>query len=360
MAQGIEYALAAMICFGLADFVYKQAAGAGVKAHHFLMLQAWFFAPTVLLYGISSGTLAFGLPALWGAAAGFFVYAGLYCFARSLQGGAVSINAPIFRLSFTITAALAVWLLHEPLTPLKFAGLGLALIATVAAARRRVAPAHRASRASLAQVLVAMLSIGIANFIYKIGLLNGASPRAARRAGGGVYFARYRICVRDRPWSQAAASRAATRGDCCDVARVRLYSADRGARARAGERARAHCADGLCRHLRAWRHCAAGIFWRAQRRGPRDRARRAGVPYQELSKSVHELRDSGSPAPKGSFDYQPFRNIAALVLHRPRKFGFQYFCRVHRPVRVVEVCTRHSPRRPPARSQRSVRRAPGC
>jgi uncharacterized membrane protein len=188
IAKGIEYALAAMICFGLADFVYKQAAAAGVKAHHFLMLQAWFFAPTVLLYGISSGTLAFGLPALWGAAAGFFVYTGLYCFARSLQDGAISINAPIFRLSFTITAALAVWLLHEPLTPLKFAGIILALIAAWLLLGGGGAPAHRASRASLAQVLVAMLSIGVANFIYKIGLLNGASPASLLAAQAAVFI----------------------------------------------------------------------------------------------------------------------------------------------------------------------------
>ncbi|HEV2009192.1 MAG TPA: hypothetical protein VGQ88_10765 [Burkholderiales bacterium] len=77
MAQGIEYALAAMVCFGLADFVYRRAAEAGVQAHHFLMLQAWFFAPTVILYGVLSGTLAFETPALWGAAAGLFVYTGL-------------------------------------------------------------------------------------------------------------------------------------------------------------------------------------------------------------------------------------------------------------------------------------------
>lgn len=214
MAQGIEYALAAMICFGLADFVYKRAAGAGVQAHHFLMLQAWFFAPTVLLYGVLSGTLAFETPALWGAAAGVFVYAGLYYFARSLQGGAISINAPIFRLSFTITAALAVWLLHEPLTPLKFAGLVLALIAAWLLLGGGGAPAHRASRASLAQVLVAMLSLGIANFIYKIGVLDGASPASLLVAQAAVFIslATGFACAIDcglRP-SRAALPRAAT------------------------------------------------------------------------------------------------------------------------------------------------------
>jgi drug/metabolite transporter (DMT)-like permease len=213
MAQGIEYALAAMICFGLADFVYKLAAAAGVQAHQFLMLQAWFFAPTVLVYGVSSGTLAFEAPALWGAAAGVFVYAGLYCFARSLQGGAISINAPIFRLSFTITAALAVWLLHEPLTPLKFAGLVLALIAAWLLLGGG-APAHRASRASLAQVLVAMLSLGIANFIYKIGVLDGASPASLLVAQAAVFvsLATGFACAIDRGLRppRAALPRAAT------------------------------------------------------------------------------------------------------------------------------------------------------
>ena len=213
MAQGIEYALAAMVCFGLADFVYKRAAAAGVQAHHFLMLQAWFFAPTALLYGVSSGTLAFETPALWGAAAGVFVYAGLYYFARSLQGGAISINAPIFRLSFTITAALAVWLLHEPLTPLKFAGLVLALIAAWLLLGGG-APAHRASRASLAQVLVAMLSLGIANFIYKIGVLDGASPASLLVAQAAVFvsLATGFACAIDRGLRppRAALPRAAT------------------------------------------------------------------------------------------------------------------------------------------------------
>jgi uncharacterized membrane protein len=43
--------------------------------------------------------------AWWGALAGLFLFVALYNFARSLQGGAVRTNAPIFRLNFTITAA---------------------------------------------------------------------------------------------------------------------------------------------------------------------------------------------------------------------------------------------------------------
>ena len=203
MTPGIEHALGAMICFGLADFVYKRAAGAGVQAHHFLMVQAWFFAPTVVLYGLLTRTLVFKASALWGAAAGFFVFTGLYNFARSLKNGPVSINAPIFRLSFTITAALAVLLLHEPLTVFKLAGLAFALLAVwllPGGTDAGETPAQRATKSSLVQVLVATLALGIANFIYKIGVLDGAPPATLLAAQAAVFIslATGFACVVDR------------------------------------------------------------------------------------------------------------------------------------------------------------------
>lgn len=172
MSHGIGYALAAMICFGFADLVYKRAATAGVQAHHFMMVQGWCFAPAVTLYGLSTGTLAIGPPAWWGAAAGFCAFAGFYNFARSLKTGSVSVNAPIFRLSFTITAALAVWLLDEPLTPAKLAGLALALAAVwlLLGGNGGDRSARRASRSSLLQVLAATVAIGVANVLYKFGV----------------------------------------------------------------------------------------------------------------------------------------------------------------------------------------------
>lgn len=187
MTRGLDYALGAMICYGLADFIYKRAAGAGVQAHHFLMVQAWLFAPTVVMYGLFTRTLEFEASAWWGAAAGFFVFTGLYNFARSLQGGAVSINAPIFRLSFTLTAALAVWLLDEPLTVYKVAGLVLALLAVWLLLGGET-PTFRATRSSLVQVLFATVALGIANFIYKLGVLDGATPATLLVAQAGVFI----------------------------------------------------------------------------------------------------------------------------------------------------------------------------
>src|SRR5208282_5935995 len=123
MTPGLGFALTAMICFGVGDLIYKRAAAAGVEAGEFIMLQAWTFCPGITLYAWLTGTLDPQLSALWGALAGLFLVVATYNFVRSLQGGAVSSNAPIFRLNFTITAALAIVLLGETLTAAKTAAL---------------------------------------------------------------------------------------------------------------------------------------------------------------------------------------------------------------------------------------------
>src|SRR3970040_1578139 len=102
MSPGYEYALVAMILLGLVDLVYKRGAAAGVQAHHFLMVQAWCFAPAVTLYGLVTGTLELEAAMLWGMGAGLFVFVALYNFARILKGGSVSIVATVFRLTFTV------------------------------------------------------------------------------------------------------------------------------------------------------------------------------------------------------------------------------------------------------------------
>ena len=179
MTPGAWHALGAMLLFGIADLIYKRAALAGVRAPQFLAVQAWCYAPAMMAYGVATRTLAFTPAAWWGALAGLLVYLGLFNFARSLQAGSVSVNAPIFRLSFTVTAALAIGWLGEPLTAFKVAGLAAALAAVwlllAAPAAGDGHPRH-ARRSSLLQVLAAMLLIGIANLVYKIGVRDGATP----------------------------------------------------------------------------------------------------------------------------------------------------------------------------------------
>jgi drug/metabolite transporter (DMT)-like permease len=187
MAYGVDLALGAMICLGLADLVYKRGAAAGVPAHHFLMVQAWCFAPGVMLYGFATGTLELKAYMLWGMGAGLFVFVALYNFARSLKSGSVSLIAPIFRLSFTVTTALAVLLLGEPLGAWKLAGLALALAAVWLLLGGDGAAAPGAARSALTQALVAMAAMGVANFLYKVGAASGGSP-ATFIAGQAIVF----------------------------------------------------------------------------------------------------------------------------------------------------------------------------
>ena len=130
MNQPIIYAIVAMVCYGLSDSIYKQAATAGIRADHFLMAQGWFFCPLVILYALATHTLVIDLAALWGSLAGALVFIGFYYFIRSLAVGSVSTNASIFRMNFIVTVVLVVVLLGEPLTLSKIVGLVFALLAT--------------------------------------------------------------------------------------------------------------------------------------------------------------------------------------------------------------------------------------
>jgi drug/metabolite transporter (DMT)-like permease len=177
MNPDILAALGALVCYGLADLVYKRAAAAGVEAHHFVMMQAWVFAPAITLYGLINGRLILVPAMLWGSLAGLFMLAAFYSFARSLKDGAVSTNAAIFRLSFAVTAALAVAWFGEPVTVAKAAGMALALLAVwlLLAGGEGAAQSVQSPRA-FARILIATLALGIGNFIYKVGLAAGATP----------------------------------------------------------------------------------------------------------------------------------------------------------------------------------------
>src|SRR6185437_1711721 len=123
--------------------------------------------------------------ALWGSLAGLFSLVAFYNFARSLQGGAVSTNAPIFRLNFTLTAALAVLLLGETLTPANIAALACALVPVwlLLAEPGSARPSLRA----LTRVLIATVALGLANLFLKYGLRAGALPETMVTAQAWVF-----------------------------------------------------------------------------------------------------------------------------------------------------------------------------
>ena len=174
--SSLQFALAAMLLFGLGDLIYKRGAAAGAPAHQFLMVQSWLFAPSVVAYAICTDSFRFVPGSAWGALAGFFILIGFYNFAASLRSGSISINAPVFRLSFVLTAALAVAILGEALTVFKVGGIALALLAAWLLLGGPAGEAQRESRESLARVLVATVAVGLGNFVYTLGLRAGATP----------------------------------------------------------------------------------------------------------------------------------------------------------------------------------------
>jgi drug/metabolite transporter (DMT)-like permease len=187
MTPGIGFALVAMFCFGFSDLIYKRGAAAGFTAGEFLMSQAWIFCPGVTLYAWLTGTLHPHVSALWGALAGFFLFIALFNFTRSLQGGAVSTNAPIFRLNFTITAALAILVLGEPLNTAKALALLGALIAVWLLLAEAGDQRGKSSLPSLTRVLSATAAMALTNFFYKVGLQQDVIPETMVAAQAWVF-----------------------------------------------------------------------------------------------------------------------------------------------------------------------------
>jgi uncharacterized membrane protein len=211
MNESIIYALGAMVCYGLSDFIYKQAAGAGVRPDHFLMAQAWFFCPLVILYALATHTFVLDFAMLWGSLAGAFVFIGFYYFIRSLASGSVSTNASIFRLNFIVTAILVIALLGESLTLAKSIGLALALLATwllVGAVPDADRARVEARRSSLVQIAVATLAFGTSNFFHTVGLRHGAVPESLAVAQAALFMplATSVVYIADRKLSPPAAT----------------------------------------------------------------------------------------------------------------------------------------------------------
>lgn len=111
-----------MLLFGIGDMIYKRGGLAAVPPHQLLMVRLWVFLPSVVLFGLFSDSLAFVSATLWGALAGLFMTIGFYNFAHSRKSGSISINAPVFRLNFVITATCAILVLNEPVIPEKIVG----------------------------------------------------------------------------------------------------------------------------------------------------------------------------------------------------------------------------------------------
>ena len=190
MNSDIAYALAAMVCYGAGDLIYKRAAATGVAAEQFLMGQGWVFCPAAIGYAWITGTLDVTPYAGLGGLAGLFLLVGFFNYVGSLGSGSVSVIAPVFRLNFIVTAALAIGWLGEPLTGAKLIGFATALAAgwlLLGGSVQGRATDQASTPRAMAQVTIATLSTGVANFCHKLGLAGGATPETMLAAQAIVF-----------------------------------------------------------------------------------------------------------------------------------------------------------------------------
>lgn len=190
MSSAFLSAVAALICYGLGDLIYKRAAAAGIDAQDLLMGQSWVFCPAVVGYGLLTGNLHWTWAALWGALAGLGLLVGLINFLLALKAAPVTVAAPVFRMNFVLTVVLAIVLLAEPLpwtvvAALLLAGLAVWLLlgGTPGPALAKAVP-----RAWVPQLVVATVAMGAVNLFHKLGLNAGATPETLLAAQAGVFI----------------------------------------------------------------------------------------------------------------------------------------------------------------------------
>src|SRR5260370_15109298 len=100
MSSGIEYALGALLFFGIDDLVYKRGAAAGAQPHHLLMVQSWGFLPAGAFYGLFTRSLTVVARALLGPLGGLFMAVRFFQFAHNPKSRPNSVNSPVFPLRF--------------------------------------------------------------------------------------------------------------------------------------------------------------------------------------------------------------------------------------------------------------------
>lgn len=188
-------AVGAMLCLGLSDFLNKRAMSEGVRRTQFLVVQSVFFTLTTLVLLPLVGGFEWSYELWYAVACGAITFLSYVFVLKALETGEASVAVPIYRMSFGITVILAVAFLGEEMTPRKVLGFVLIIIALLALTaingRSKDEDTYHSSEglplgkggmlrtsAALAAAfaVVAMVTIGIKGFLYKVGVSEGAPP----------------------------------------------------------------------------------------------------------------------------------------------------------------------------------------
>lgn len=178
MSLAILLAGIALLVGGLADLLYRVAQNRGIDSGLFIFWQSVIFAVILWVYAIFSGDILKLDTFTWliGLPAGALGYVGLTLFLLSVKTGDVSVNAPIFRLNFVITAAGAMILLGESFALAKLVGITLALLSVISFAGIKSLNFNSSQLSSLALVSIGSIVFGIVGILIKYALNNDAEP----------------------------------------------------------------------------------------------------------------------------------------------------------------------------------------
>jgi uncharacterized membrane protein len=168
----------ALLVGGLADLLYRVAQNRGIDSGVFIFWQSVIFSAILWVYAIVSGDILKLDTFTWliGLPAGALGYVGLTLFLLSVKTGDVSVNAPIFRLNFVITAAGAMILLGESFALAKLVGITLALLSVMSFAGIKSLNFNSSQLSSLALVSLGSIVFGIVGILIKYALNNDAEP----------------------------------------------------------------------------------------------------------------------------------------------------------------------------------------
>ena len=178
----VTYAVIALLLGAVADLLYRVAQQRGIDAPNFIFWQSTVFTTIIWAASVTSwvifggdGPIGFIHSSTWlyGVPAGVFGYLGLTLFVASLRTGDASVNAPIFRLNFVVTALGAIIILGESADPLKLGGILLAVLAVLVLLNITQISAIRSNVRSLLLAVAGSIFFGVAGLISKAGLDTG-------------------------------------------------------------------------------------------------------------------------------------------------------------------------------------------
>jgi uncharacterized membrane protein len=187
MINSVLLAILSMAATGFSDFFYKRARIGGAAPEFFLAFQSIFFNATSLTFAASVGHLEISPQTVFfGAACASLVYISVYLFFRGLSAGQATVNVPIFRLSFVVTAVMAFLLLNEAATFGKLLAVSLAVLSILALSKSL--RAGSASLSAMLQLVFATIIYGIFGLLYKIAIALGSAPTGILIVQGSFFI----------------------------------------------------------------------------------------------------------------------------------------------------------------------------